>query len=490
LTVGACATLLWTGVALAFTTPQQRCEAGKNDAAGKYAACRQTAEKNFVLYGDAAKYGNAIDRCDATLATKWQKLEAAAVARGVTCPSTGDAAAIETFLTANADSVSTALHTPPLITDVATCNADVSTCNAGTAAVGDVLSGKTFSSSAGLGVNGTMRNNGAANFTPGAAAVPVPAGYYSGGQVNTDTSLLSGNIKSGATIFGVSGDPNVVNTSGATAAATNILSGQTCYANGSVVTGTVPAGANVIGANGLKTFTIPDGLYAGSKTATANDTNLVSGNIASGVSILGVMGTAGVMPSQVLKTGETNDYGPGSDGNLQKGAARLYTDNGDGTISDDTTGLMWEKKDRSGGIHDYGNTYTWGLHSSPYTMNGTMVTTLLAALNGGGGFAGHTDWRIPNLNELQSIANYHNTQPAVVSVFNTSCVSDCTVDGAGGTTMCSCISCWPTTTGTWTSTTFDTDRSSAWTVDFTDGRIVPIQKGTGEAPVRAVRGGL
>jgi len=33
-------------------------------------------------------------------------------------------------------------------------------------------------------------------------------------------------------------------------------------------------------------------------------------------------------------------------------------DNGDGTITDPATGLMWEKKDDGEGIHDVGNTYT------------------------------------------------------------------------------------------------------------------------------------
>jgi hypothetical protein len=112
-------------------------------------------------------------------------------------------------------------------------------------------------------------------------------------------------------------------------------------------------------------------------------------------------------------------YGTGSDGDLQKGLARSYTDNGDGTITDNTTGLMWEKKDRSGSIHDYGNTYTWGMTSSPYTMNGTMVTTFLAGLNAPPCFAGHCDWRIPNRNELESLVNLQNVNPAADTVFNT-----------------------------------------------------------------------
>ena len=92
--------------------------------------------------------------------------------------------------------------------------------------------------------------------------------------------------------------------------------------------------------------------------------------------------------SQPLTTGEVTAYGTGSDGDLQLGASRSYTDNGDGTITDNTTGLMWEKKSDDSSIHDKDNTYTWGMTSSPFTMNGTMVTTFLAALNAGSGFAG------------------------------------------------------------------------------------------------------
>src|SRR5215813_15381269 len=128
-----------------------------------------------------------------------------------------------------------------------------------------------------------------------------------------------------------------------------------------------------------------------------------------------------------LKTGQTMAYGTGSDGDLQKGASQSFTDNGDGTITDNTTGLMWEKKDQSGGIHDWGNTYTWCVDVSPVDslcdngtneMDGTIVTSFLATLNGGSGFAGHTDWRIPNANELESIRNLENANPATYSAFN------------------------------------------------------------------------
>ncbi|MBM4246850.1 MAG: DUF1566 domain-containing protein, partial [Deltaproteobacteria bacterium] len=104
--------------------------------------------------------------------------------------------------------------------------------------------------------------------------------------------------------------------------------------------------------------------------------------------------------ARLLKTGQTTSFGSGTDGNLQLGVARNFIDNGDGTITDTQTGLVWEKKSDDGSIHDKDNTYSWGMTSPPYTMNGTAVTTFLATLNAGGGFAGHTDWRLPNLTEL------------------------------------------------------------------------------------------
>jgi hypothetical protein len=44
--------------------------------------------------------------------------------------------------------------------DLTTCSGSLATCSAGTATAGDVLAGETFSSSAGLGVAGTMTNVG------------------------------------------------------------------------------------------------------------------------------------------------------------------------------------------------------------------------------------------------------------------------------------------------------------------------------------------
>ena len=64
-----------------------------------------------------------------------------------------------------------------------------------------------------------------------------------------------------------------------------------------------------------------------------------------------------------------------------------FFDNGDGTVSDTLTGLMWEKKDSLGGganlsnPHDADNTYTWNTLFGGTTPNGTAFTDFLDKLN-------------------------------------------------------------------------------------------------------------
>jgi hypothetical protein len=187
---------------------------------------------------------------------------------------------------------------------------------------------------------------------------------------------------------------------------------------------------------------------------------------------------------RLLRTGQTTSYGAGSDGDLQKGVAQGYTDNGDGTVTDTKTGLMWEKKSDDGTIHDKDNVYTLGLTIPPYTLNGTAVTTFLAALNAGGGFAGHTDWRLPNLTELESIRNLGNLGPAVSAVFNTGCGANSIGNPGCTVTTCSCT----ISERYWSSSTYAGPPEIAWEVGFADGLVDSDYKDM-EYHVRAVRGG-
>ena len=158
------------------------------------------------------------------------------------------------------------------------------------AAAANVLQGKTFwgLTNGEWGLNtGTL-----AEQTPTADSVSQPAGVYEAFDLSTvDMDLASGNIKSGMTIFGVSGDSNVVDTSLGDAAAGDLLAGKTAYVQGQSVTGTVAAGTDVTGADGAISFDIPNGLYSGDKTCTATDADLTAENVKTGVGIFDVTGS-------------------------------------------------------------------------------------------------------------------------------------------------------------------------------------------------------
>ena len=160
--------------------------------------------------------------------------------------------------------------------------------------------------------------------------------------------------------------------------------------------------------------------------------------------------------------------GTGQDGEIQAGADLSYTDNGDGTITDNNTGLMWEKQSDDGTIHDKDNTYTWA----------NAFAVHIAGLNAAA-FGGHTDWRLPNVKELQSIVNYQNFNPMVSPAFNTACAASSTVT-SGSCTAAS---------GYWTSSSYVGLPAFAFDVFFNVGFVNANFKDDNHS-VRAVRGGL
>lgn len=110
-----------------------------------------------------------------------------------------------------------------------------------TATAGDVLSGKYFYTSGGTKTQGSIASKSSSDMTASTLTVTAPAGYYASAASKTcsDANLVSGNIKSGVTIFGVSGATNVVDTTIASggASAGNIVNGYKAYVNGALVEG-------------------------------------------------------------------------------------------------------------------------------------------------------------------------------------------------------------------------------------------------------------
>lgn len=180
----------------------------------------------------------------------------------------------------------------------------------------------------------------------------------------------------------------------------------------------------------------------------------------------------------LLETGQTVCYnatgdpigcaGTGQDGELQKGTPNSYTDNGDGTITDNGTGLMWEKIADDGTIHDKDTTYTF---DNSFTKVATLNLTT---------FAGYSDWRLPNIHELDSLVDFGKTGPTIDQIFNkASCLPGCSV------TSCSCNG----TGDFWSSTAYETDPTCSWKVGFAVGDRIAALK-TSTYGVRAVRAGF
>lgn len=112
----------------------------------------------------------------------------------------------------------------------------------------------------------------------------------------TANKILNGytaHDKSGAVITGTC--PFDADTSDATAAVAEILSGKTAYVNATKLTGTmVNNGANNITVSTKAGSIIPIGFYDGSGRAAIDATsasNLIATNIRNGISVLGITGT-------------------------------------------------------------------------------------------------------------------------------------------------------------------------------------------------------
>jgi hypothetical protein len=180
-----------------------------------------------------------------------------------------------------------------------------------------------------------------------------------------------------------------------------------------------------------------------------------------------------------------------------------FVDNGDGTVTDNWTGLMWEKKTgtyngaNTGSADDVNNLYTWGASGS--AADGTLFSVFLASLNGGdyynpaagqliniftppppdsrpSGPAGnclahHCDWRIPTIGELVSILDYN--------------APGCAFPPGGG--ACIDPAFGPTQVGEyWSISTVTGSPQVAWEVTFFVGFIETNQKSAPFA-ARAVR---
>ncbi len=122
-----------------------------------------------------------------------------------------------------------------------------------------------------------------------------------------------------------------------------------------------------------------------------------------------------------------------------------YTDNGDGTVTDNDTGLMWMKD------------------GAPIIMLWQPALAYCEGLD----LAGHSDWYLPNVKELQTLVDHSRTSPAIDTDYFVSSGS-----------------------AYWSSSTSAQDPSTAWYVNFYHGSVnVNVNGKTGGTglKVRCVR---
>jgi len=125
-----------------------------------------------------------------------------------------------------------------------------------------------------------------------------------------------------------------------------------------------------------------------------------------------------------------------------------YTDNNDGSITDNVTGLMWQKcSDGQSGTYcatGSATTYNWyqaaGIAHASYNVDATNVCGNLT-------LAGQTDWRLPSRIELVSLIDNGVYNPAINTIYFPSTVSS----------------------SYWSSTTYAYNTSYAWLVFFSSG---------------------
>ena len=137
--------------------------------------------------------------------------------------------------------------------------------------------------------------------------------------------------------------------------------------------------------------------------------------------------------------------------------------NGDETITDTQSGLMWETKVAGNNcLRCVNDAYTWDGAKGAWLdrLHGRLI-----ASENEGGFAGYSDWRLPTLAELRTIVN-------------TSVVP--TIDPIFGPTFLSFY---------WSASTYASNPAfQAWSVNFSFG-YVSVDSKSLNFRVRAVRGG-
>lgn len=393
------------------TTGAERCETGKLTAAGKYDLCRLKATAKAARIGGVPDYA----KCDSKFASKWDSAESAG---GGMCPSSGDKAAVQAFISDHTEDLAVALAGGSL----PDCPGDLARCESGAAACAADLA---TCNSERQDLNGdlntcinwylaTSNELSSCTNTLSAAQADLSACSANLATCTATSNNLSANL--GLCQSALAGTQQLLST-----CTSNLFVAENC-GDGLIDDGEECDQGNLNGAT-----CVTQGFLGGEVKCASGCT----------------LDTSGCWNAR-------------------------FIDNADGTITDSATGLQWEKLGDDGGLHDQDTRFTWFGAS-------TKLSTLNAIT-----FGGHADWRLPTMQEAQSLVDFTQVSPAIDPAFDSGCQPGCDV------TACSCTAA----TWHWTSTEYAPDASEAWYLDYNFGGAGAFSKTAGEGnKVRAVRGG-
>ncbi|MEO5368017.1 MAG: DUF1566 domain-containing protein [Magnetococcus sp. WYHC-3] len=173
----------------------------------------------------------------------------------------------------------------------------------------------------------------------------------------------------------------------------------------------------------------------------------------------GSLGSASVQGGPLPRTGQVVPYATGDDGSHQKGviwpSGVRFNDNGDGTVSDRLTGMIWLKNANCFGAH------TW----DAALIEVNALASGACGLNDGSAVG---SWRLPNIIELESLVDAGAYNPALPTGHPFSGVASAEY---------------------WSSTTGPTLTTAGWNMSLFNGSVMGNMDKYNSCYVWPVRGG-